>query len=79
MAALDKFSKGLPAMFHDSKIAKDFGCSRGKGTAIVKEMAAKSTMSLADRMKHHPFTISTHGSNDKGDTKLFLLIVRSQS
>lgn len=64
-------------MFPDSKIAKDYKCARSKGTAIVKEMSAKITLSLGERMKRLPFTISTDGSNDKGGAKLFPLVVRT--
>ena len=33
---LDKLSKGMKKMFHDSKIGKSFQCARSKGTAISK-------------------------------------------
>ena len=77
LAAMDKITKGVKAMFHDSKIAKDFQCSRSKSTAIVKEMAATTTLQLAERMQKMPFTISTDGSNDRGSEKLFPLVVRT--
>lgn len=64
-------------MFPDSKIATNFKCGRSKGTAIAKEIAAKTTLDLADRMKRLPFTISTDGSNDRGEEKLFPLVVRT--
>ena len=40
MSSLDKLSKGMKKMFHDSKIGKPFQCARSKGTAIAKEMSA---------------------------------------
>ena len=40
MSLLDKLSKGIKKMFHDSKIGKSFQCARSKGTAITKEMSA---------------------------------------
>ena len=40
MSSLDKLSKGMKKMFHDSKIGKSFQCARSKGTAIAKEMSA---------------------------------------
>ena len=40
MSSLDKLSKGIKKMFHDSKIGKSFQCARSKGTAITKEMSA---------------------------------------
>ena len=42
MSSLDKLSKGMKKMFHDSKIGKSFQCARSKGTAIAKEMSALS-------------------------------------
>ena len=40
MSSLDKLSKGMKKMFHDSKIGKSLQCTRGKGTAIAKKMSA---------------------------------------
>ena len=40
MSSLDKLSKSMKKMFHDSNIGKSFECARSKGTAIAKEMSA---------------------------------------
>ena len=40
MSSLDKLSKGMKKMFHDSKIGKSLQCTRSKGTAIAKKMSA---------------------------------------
>ena len=40
MSSLDKLSKGMKKMFHDSKTGKSFQCARSKGTAFAKEMSA---------------------------------------
>ena len=40
-SSLDSLSKAVKKMFPDSKIAKDFHCGRSKGTAILRENAAK--------------------------------------
>ena len=61
-------------MFKDSDIAKNFQCARSKGTAIVKEISAKATLSLGERISLQPFTFSTDGSNDAGCHKLYPLI-----
>ena len=53
-------------MFPKSTIAKNFQCAGLKGTAVTKEIAAKTTFSLVERMKKSVFTISTDGSNDSG-------------
>lgn len=76
-SALDVFNKALPIMFKDSKIASQFQCGRSKGTAVVREIAAKTSLTLAERLKQRPFTLSTDGSNDSGDKKLFPLVVRT--
>ncbi len=45
-------------------IAKQFQCIRSKGTAIVKEVAANTTLKLAEIIWNCPFTVSTNGSNN---------------
>ena len=40
MSSLDKLSKCMKKMFHDSKIGKSFQCASSKGTAIAKEVSA---------------------------------------
>ena len=40
MSSLDKLSKGMKKMFHDSKIGKSLQYTRSKGTAIAKKMSA---------------------------------------
>lgn len=77
IASLDKLNKALPSLFPDSKIAKQLQCGRSKGTAILKEISRKTTISIADRLKTQPFTVSTDGSNDAGTSKLFPLVVRT--
>jgi hypothetical protein len=64
ISTLDTFSKVFKIMFSDSDIAKQFHCGRSKGTAIVKEIAANTTLKLAERMRNCPFTVSTDISND---------------
>ena len=39
MSSLDKFSKGMKKMFHDSKIGKSFQCARI--LVFVREMSLK--------------------------------------
>lgn len=47
-SALDKLTKAVKIMFPDSELAKQFQCGRSKGTAIVKEIGATTSMKLAD-------------------------------
>lgn len=75
--ALDTFTKACKVMFKDSKIAQKLQCGRSKGTAIIKEIAAKETLRQADRLRLQPFTLSTDGSNDSGSKKLFPLVMRT--
>ena len=76
LSALDKFTKAykLKKKSFKKDVVKQFQCGRSKRTPIVKEIAAKSTLSLAERMPHHPFTVFTDGNNDMGSNKLFPLL-----
>lgn len=70
LSAIDKFSKEFK-IFPDSEIAQNYQYACSTGTAIVKEMAALTTLDLTERMKSSCFTFSTGGSNDKGATNSF--------
>ena len=43
----------------------------------MKEIGAKSTLSLGERISQQPFTVSTDGSNDVWCHKLYPLVIRS--
>ena len=77
VSSMDRINKVVKKAFPDSEIAKNFQCARSKCTAIVKEQAAKTALSIGERISKQPFTISTDGSNDAGSNKLFPLIIRS--
>lgn len=77
ISLLDKITPALKLMFKDSAIAKKFQCTRSKGTAIIKEIAAQTVWAIGDRLKSQPFTISTDGSNDSGSQKMYPLVVRT--
>ena len=77
LSTLDRINTVVKKVFKDSDIAKNFHCARSKGTAIVKEIGAKSTLSLGERISLQPFTVSTDGSNDVGCHKLYPLVIRS--
>ena len=79
LSTLDKINKVVKKVFKDSDIAKNFQCARSKGTAIVKEISAKATLSLGERISRQPFTVSTDGSNDAGCHKLYPLVIKSVS
>ena len=77
LSTLDKINKVVKKVFKDSDIAKNFQCARSKGTSIVKEISAKATLSLGERISRQPFTVSTDGSNDAGCHKLYPLVIKS--
>ena len=54
MNSLEKVNKAVKVMFPDSEIAKKFQCSRTKGTALVKEMAAQTTLEALLVAKSRP-------------------------
>ena len=54
MNSLEKLNKAVKVMFPDSEIAKKFQCSRTKGTALVKEMAAQTTLEALLVAKSRP-------------------------
>ena len=77
LATMDKITKAVQQAFPDSAVASKFQCGRLKGTAMIKENATMHTSNLAERMRSGPFTVSTDGSKDHGNTKLFPLVVRT--
>ena len=66
LSTLDKINKVVKKVLKDLDIAKNFQCAQLKGTAIVKEISAKATLSLGERISRQPFTVLTDGSNDAG-------------
>ena len=77
LSTLHRINKLFKKVFKDSEIAKNFHCARSKATAIVKEIGAKSTLSLGERISRQPFTVSTDGSNDVGCHEIYPLVIRS--
>ena len=77
LATMDKITKAVQQAFPDSAVASKFQCRRLKGSVMIKESAAIHTSNLAERMRSEPFTVSTDGSYDRGNTKLFPLVVQT--
>ena len=77
LSTLDKINKVVKKVFKDSDMAKNFQCAGSKDTAIVKEISAKASLSLGERISRQPFTVSTDGSNDAGCHKLYPLAIKS--
>ncbi|KAL3831791.1 hypothetical protein ACJMK2_023495 [Sinanodonta woodiana] len=76
LSTADAMVQFLKNSFPDSKIAQGMQCGRSKTTAIVKHLAATAKLTLSDRMRTGPFSISTDGSND-ADAKKFPIVVRT--
>ena len=67
----------MKKVLKDLDIAKNFQCAQSRGTAFEKEIGAKATLSLGERISRQPFTVSTDGSNDAGCHKLYPLVIKS--
>jgi hypothetical protein len=51
MSCMDVFTKAVKRLFPDSEIAKQFQSCRSKATAFVRELAAKTSLSLGAKLK----------------------------
>ena len=63
-------------MFPDSKIAEKYSRARTKTTALNNMLADENNKDLVTKLKQQPFSLSTDGSNDKGATTLYPIVVR---
>lgn len=63
------------SMFPDSKIAKKYGCARTKTGNIMRAMADEILETLTD-LAGSPYCLSTDGSKDERDKKLFPSIIK---
>ena len=63
----DRATKLFTKMFGDSKVAKNFGCSRTKCTAIIKEGLAPYYTTKLKKNLINPFSVMIDESNDKTD------------
>lgn len=70
----DHATKLFPKMFGDSKLAKNFGCSRTKCTAIIKEALAPYYTAKLKENLINPFSVMIDESNDKTDTSCIILV-----
>ena len=61
-------------MFGDSKVAKNFGCSRTKCTAIIKEGLAPYYTAKLKKNLINPFSVMIDESNDKTDKQCIILV-----
>ena len=58
-------------MFSNSKIDENNGCRCTKCISIIKNMAMNTILELAARCKDRTFYISTDGSNNCNNKKLY--------
>ncbi|XP_077422813.1 uncharacterized protein LOC144052536 [Vanacampus margaritifer] len=76
IAMADHMGPLFRRMFPDSKIAKKYGCGRTKTSNIIQCLGEESSQSIVDVIKSSPFSMSTDGSTDYDDVKLYPICVR---
>ena len=77
LAFHDRLSPAIKACFEDSKIAKTYRSASTKATCMLNLAVAPSLIdSLLDKMRSHPFSVCTDGSNDTGLEKMNPLSIR---
>ena len=73
--ASDHFTKLLPKLCPDSKIARGFRCGRTKTTAILNEaLAPDCTQNVVDVLNAQPYSIMVDEATDLGDVKTLLIL-----
>ena len=78
MNASDHFTKLLPKLCPDSKIARDFRCGRTKTTSILNEaLAPDCTKKVVDMLNEQPYSIMVDEATDLGDVKTLLVMARA--
>ena len=76
-AISDYFTKLCKKMFTDSEIANGFACGRTKTTQIVKRAVAPDLLDdVVQKCRSQPFTIMCDKSNNYGNDKCFVILVR---
>lgn len=76
-AVADHFTKICKQMFPDSDIAKKFACGKTKTTQIIKRALAPSCDKTVEQLcQTYPFSIMCDESNDRGNDKNFVILVR---
>lgn len=76
LAVADHASRIFRKMFPDSEIAKKYGCGRTKTSYIVETLAMDTQQNIVEVLRTHPFSMSTDGSTDYEDVKLYPICVR---
>ena len=75
-AVADHLSLMYQELFPDSKIAKNFKCSRTKTTCIMNQaMRPLLRNELTEYMKEEPFSLLNDGSSDTGLKKMNAVVV----
>ncbi|CAC5376949.1 unnamed protein product [Mytilus coruscus] len=76
-AVSDHFTKLCKIMFTDSAIAAGYSCGKTKTNQIVKRaISVENSKVVEENCKTQPFTIMCNESNDRGNDKLFVILVR---
>ena len=77
IAASDHAGALFKAKFPDLEMAKKYSCGRSKATDISNCMANEISDNIIGKMKTHPFSISSDGSNNGGEGQLYPFVVRA--
>uniref|UniRef100_H3A7F3 HAT C-terminal dimerisation domain-containing protein n=1 Tax=Latimeria chalumnae TaxID=7897 RepID=H3A7F3_LATCH len=76
-AIADHFTKMVPIMFPDSSIAKKYASRKTKTTQLVKGgLTPNLDDEVAEKCRNQPFGLMCDESNDQGNDKDFVLLVR---
>ena len=76
LAVADHASKLFKRMFPDSEIAKKYGSGRTKTSFLIDCLADDSKKKVIETLKNSYFSLSTDGSTDYDDYKLYPVCVR---
>lgn len=73
----DHFTKLVPMMFPDSKIAEGFSCSRTKTSAMVREVYGPHyDATLVDMLKTTIFSLMVDETTDRNTDKQLVILAR---
>ena len=76
-AISEHFTKLCKKMFTNSEIAKGFACGRTKTTQIEKRAVAPDLLDdVVQICRSQPFTIMCDESNDHGNDKCFVILIK---
>uniref|UniRef100_H3AGU8 Uncharacterized protein n=1 Tax=Latimeria chalumnae TaxID=7897 RepID=H3AGU8_LATCH len=73
----DHFTKMVPILFPDSLITKKYASGKTKTTQLIKGgLATNLDDEVAEKCRNQPFGLMCDETNDQGDDKNFVILVR---